>query len=276
MLRHLESFENFGFINENIEIQKVDPITYENITVTSLPYRSLLKENRIEFQKKLVAIGKDLGIKPIWLMHTMFHESRLDPKKADKVTKAAGLLSFLPQVYRNFVDESGKNLTQKEILNMSHVEQLDLVYSFYKTWIEAMGLGDELLVGDFGAITFYPAIIKKNGTWKFPEDVIEINKDMFEEFGEDGVITKDSYYAYLEKILNSDKEHSDTNDSLLGQFSGAIADPQTYLKKKPLEYYLETIMDIHNPFSDDSIQQQDIESTEKHKQMPNYDPDQLF
>lgn len=268
MLKHISNFKTFVKINESIRIEKIDPVSYERETVVSLPYLSYIRDNRHGFLQKLVKICKDLKINPLWLMHTMFNESRFDSKLADRISGGVGLISFLPSVIKSFLDtETGKNLTVNDVLQMSNVNQLDLVYSFYKSWFEVMKLKDNITPGDFAAITFYPTVIEKEMDWEFPSYVIEINGELFKEF-KDGAKTKKAYYDYIEKILNNEEEFSDAreNDSLLGNFTGAIIDAKTYMStKKHLEYYRELILNIQDPVLS-QVQPQDSENTEKQKQ----------
>jgi hypothetical protein len=62
-MNHIRRFKEFTRLNESIRIQKMDPSSYMEETVVSLPYLDHIKENRQEFLKKLVTISKDLGIK---------------------------------------------------------------------------------------------------------------------------------------------------------------------------------------------------------------------
>jgi hypothetical protein len=266
MLVHLKSFSTFQSIIESIRIERIDPVTYENETVTSLPYINYIKDNRQDFLKKLVRTAKDLNINPLWLMHTIFHESRFDSRKSDSVSKACGLLSFFPKVLRNFIDpETGKNLTPNDIIEMTNVEQLDVILSFYKAWIESMQIKDPIRPGDFSAITFYPSLIKMKMTWEFPQYVIDKNEEMFKSFERK---TKKDYYDYMESVLNSVEEYKDTDDYLLGEFSGAFAEPETYLSKKPLDFYEDVVMGSEDPTLSQNVQKYDVEETEKYKQDP--------
>lgn len=267
MLKHLRNFQNF--LNESIRVEKVDPASYQDETVTALPYMNLIEDNRQAFLKKIVRISEDLGINPLWLMHTIFHESRFDPKKKDNMSGAVGLLSFLPTVLNNFIDtESGKTLTSNDVLQMSNLEQLDIIRSFYKTWFERMGLKKPIVGGDFAAITFYPAIIKKDWEWEFPDYVVEKNSQTFKAFPSNGGRTKKDYYEYIDQVFKNEKEHDDTNNYLLGNFTGAIAEPGSYENKKPLEYYRELLTDIEDPVlsQQSKAQLQDQQETEKFKQ----------
>ena len=63
MLKHLRNFQNF--LNESIRVEKVDPASYQDETVTALPYMNLIEDNRQAFLKKIVRISEDLGIDPL-------------------------------------------------------------------------------------------------------------------------------------------------------------------------------------------------------------------
>jgi len=267
MLRHLKDFKNFNLF-ESIRIEKMDPSTYDKETVTALPYVKKIEENRQEFLKKIYKISEELDIKPIWLLHTIFHECRFDPKYKDPMSHGVGLISFLPSVLKSFIDdETGKNITSNDVLQMSNVDQLDLVSAFYKSWFEKMKLKSPIVAGDFAALTFYPAVIKKDWEWEFPEYVVNLNIEMFKKFPSGVGKTKRDYYEYIEQVLDSESEQEDSNDYILGNFSGAFAIPSTYGNKKPLEYYKDLLFSIENPDESKGLQAQDIETTEKSKQI---------
>ena len=270
MLKHLRDFKNF--LNESIRIDKVDPESYRDETVTALPYSKLIEENRQAFLKKIVRISDDLGIDPLWLMHTIFHESRFDPKKNDRMSGAVGLLSFMPLVIEKFIDtESGKTLTTNDVLQMSNIDQLDLIRSFYKAWFQRMKLKKPIVAGDFAAITFYPAVIKKDWEWEFPDYIVEKNNQMFKSFPSGGGKTKKDYYEYIDQVFGNEEEHDDSNNHLLGNFTGAIAEPGEYENKKPLEYYRDLLNSIEDPVlsQQSQAQLQDQQETEKFKQNDN-------
>jgi len=267
MLKHLKDFKNFSLF-ESIRIEKMDPSTYEKETVTSLPYVNQIEENRQEFLKKLCKISEDLEIKPEWLLHTIFHESRFDPKYKDQMSHAVGLISFLPSILKIFInDETGKTITPNDVLQMSNVDQLDLVSAFYKMWFEKMKLKSPIIAGDFAALTFYPEVIKKGWSWEFPDYVVDLNIEMFKKFPSGVGRTKKDYYDYIDQVLNNDTEQDETNDYILGNFGGAFAEPGSYSNKKPLEYYKDLLFAIQDPAQNQELQAQDIENTEKSKQI---------
>lgn len=267
MLRHLKDFKSFSLF-ENIRIEKIDPSSYKRETVTELPYINLIEDNRNNFLKKAIKISEDLGIKPQWLLHTIFHESRFDTKYQDNMSKAVGLLGFMPHVLKNFINpETGKSYTPNDVLQMSNIDQLDLVSAFYKSWLSEMNLKGEMSPGDFASLTFYPETIRKDWKWEFPSYVIDKNIETFKKFPSGGGKTKKDYYEYIDQIFNSDEEQDDTNNYILGNFTGAFADPKSYRAKKPLEYYRGVLDAIEDPYLNQDVQMQDLENTEKNKQV---------
>ena len=267
MLKHLKDFKNFSLF-ETIRIEKMNPSTYEKETVTTLPYVDKIEENRQLFLKKLCKISEELDIKPEWLLHTIFHESRFDPKYRDQMSRAVGLISFLPSILKIFInDETGKTITPNDVLQMSNIDQLDLVSEFYKMWFERMKLKSPIIAGDFAAITFYPAVIKKDWSWEFPDYVVDLNIEMFNKFPSGVGRTKKDYYDYIDLVLNNNTEQDDDNDYILGNFGGAFAEPGVYSNKKPLEFYKDLLFAIQDPAQNQELQAQDIENTEKSKQI---------
>jgi len=267
MLKHLKDFKNFSLF-ETVRIEKMNPSTYEKETVTTLPYVDKIEENRQLFLKKLCKISEELDIKPEWLLHTIFHESRFDPKYRDQMSRAVGLISFLPSILKIFInDETGKTITPNDVLQMSNIDQLDLVSAFYKMWFERMKLKSPIIAGDFAAITFYPAVIKKDWSWEFPDYVVDLNIEMFNKFPSGVGRTKKDYYDYIDLVLNNNTEQDDDNDYILGNFGGAFAEPGVYSNKKPLEFYKDLLFAIQDPAQNQELQAQDIENTEKSKQI---------
>jgi hypothetical protein len=266
MLRHLKDFKSFSLL-EGIKVEKIDPSSYEMETVNGLPYSNKIGDNRNDFLKKLIKISEEINIQPQWLLHTIFHESRFDTKYRDGMSGAVGLISFMPSVLKKFINpETGKNYTPNDVLEMSNVDQLDLVRTFYKSWIEQMNLSGDISPGDFAALTFYPEIIRKDWKWEFPEYVVDKNIETFKMFPSGGK-SKKNYYEHIEQIFTSDEEQDDNNNYILGNFSGAFADPESYMTKKPLEYYRGILDTIENPYLNTDIQMQDFENTEKSKQV---------
>jgi hypothetical protein len=263
---HLKYFHKFNTINEATKVDKVDPVSYDNETVLSLPYTDLIEENRQSFLKKLVRISKDLAINPLWLLHTIFHESEFDPKKSDRISGAVGLISFLPEVIKNFIDEeTGKSYTPNDILEMTNTEQLDIVKAFYSHWMERSKIKRPVSAGDFASLTFYPETINKDWEWEFPEFIVEKNPGLFKSFPSDGAKTKKEYYSYIDQMLNSEDAYDEDNSKFLGNFTGAILNPRSYEAKKPLEVYIDLIGSMEDPILNQELQAQSREDVKKNQ-----------
>jgi hypothetical protein len=233
-----------------------------------LPYVNKIEENRQLFLKKLCKIAEELDIKPEWLLHTIFHESRFDSKYKDQMSRAVGLISFLPSILKIFInDETGKTITPNDVIEMSNIDQLDLVAAFYKMWFEKMKLKSPIIAGDFASLTFYPAVIQKDWSWEFPDYVVDLNIEMFKKFPSGIGRTKKDYYDYIDLVLNNNTEQDEDNDYILGNFGGAFAEPGSYSNKKPLEFYKDLLFSIQDPAQNQDLQAQDVENTEKSKQI---------
>jgi hypothetical protein len=264
-MKHLKNFDSFRLF-ETIKIDRIEPSSFETQTVTSMPYTSLIRENRYSFLKKLIVISKNLGVNPLWLMHIIFHESEFDSKKYDKKTASVGLLSFSPEVVKTFIDpQTGKNLTKNDVLNMSNLDQLDLVNSFYKASFQKYGIKSPISSGDFAALTFYPFVIGKKDSWEFPEIVVQTNKPMFDEFPSVPGKTKKDYYEYTEALLKNEGEFDGSKNYLFGSFSGAFIDPSITLEIKPSEYYKELLNKIDDPAYMASLAVEEEKENEENK-----------
>jgi len=80
------------------------------------------------FKEKLIKVADDLRIAPAALWKVIKFESGGDPTITTKAgTKATGLIQFTPKTA-----EKQFGLTVGDIKKMSNVDQLDLVYQFYK------------------------------------------------------------------------------------------------------------------------------------------------
>jgi len=266
-MNHLKYYNEYKSISESIKIEKVDYQEYENETVTSLPYKDLVPENRIPFYKKIIYISEDLGISPLWLLHTIFANSRMDHKMTNDISGQIGLLGFNPEILTTFIEsDTGKPVTYKYVLQMDNLDQLDVVHAFYKSWKDKLNLNN-LKAGDFAAITFYPPMINKKDSYKLPEYLTAPNKNFFSKFNNLEDLDKASYYKKMEIDLNFDGEYETTNKYILGDYTGALFNPYSYNKDSFEDTYIETIGKMNEPTQiEDSINPQDKENTEKEKQ----------
>lgn len=266
-MNHLKYYKDYIIINESIKIEKIDYQEYENETVTSLPYKDLLSENRIPFYKKVIYISEDLGISPLWMLHTIFANSRMDHKMTENMSGQIGLLGFNPEIFSSFIDsQTGRPITYKYILEMNNIDQLDVVYAFYKAWKDKLNI-NRMSAGDFAALTFYPPMVKEKDSFKFPDFLSDANKNFLSSFNDLESIDKKAYYKKMEDTLNFDSEYETTNKYFLGDHYGGLFNPYTYNKKSFEDTYIDIIGKMHEPTQvDDSINPQDKENTEKEKQ----------
>lgn len=264
-VKHLKEFGSFHLL-ESIRIDRIEQGSFESQTVTSIPYMNLIKDNRYSFLKKLIVVARNLEINPFWLMHVIFHESQFDSKKYDRKTASSGLLSFSPGVVKTFIDpQTGKNLTKNDVLNMSNLDQLDLINSFYKASFQKYDIKSPVSAGDFAALTFYPFVVGKKDSWKFPEIVVQTNKPMFDEFLSVPGKTKKDYYDYIESIFKKENPLDGSKSYVLGNFSGAFIDPSITIEIKPVEYYTELLNKIEDPTYMASLAAQEEEESENEK-----------
>ena len=84
-----------------------------------------------EFLEKVVSISEDLQLNPDDMMAIMAFESWLNPKCGEGTGGAVGLIQFTNDAITEINKKNSKELTKEEILQMSAVEQLDIVYLYY-------------------------------------------------------------------------------------------------------------------------------------------------
>lgn len=129
-------------------------------------YINLVKSNKEEFAKKVIAISNYLGIQPNWLMALMNAESRLDHTAENKFAPfkdgyATGLIQFTPNTARWL------GTTTAELKAMSNIEQLDYVKKYFSPF-----RGKISDFGDLYLINFFPIAVGK------PDDFIIKSKNI--------------------------------------------------------------------------------------------------
>lgn len=102
-------------------------LNYYNKLFYGMMFESYIKDNKVQFLNKVNEISKKLDINPDWLMAIMYHESRFKTDKPNTNSNAIGLIQFMPSTYQN-----KWGLSASAIAKMNNVQQLDLVYDFYK------------------------------------------------------------------------------------------------------------------------------------------------
>lgn len=99
------------------------------------------------FMEKVKKVSSNLGVSEKDLLGIMNHESGLNPRAVNPMSKAVGLIQFMPKT------AIGLGTTAEEILKMSATEQMDLVEKYYKK--NGVHPGDD--IADLYMLTFMPA-----------------------------------------------------------------------------------------------------------------------
>lgn len=196
-MRHIYNFTQFSSLNESIEVEKIEPEKYSNETVPSLPFNTQIKDDKENFLKKLTYISKQLGVKPEWFMVLMQGESGFNPQATNSNGGATGLIQFMPKTIKDYAI-NGRSLSTDDLRKMSSLDQLDIVYAYYKAGMKMVGLSKFETPGDFFAITFYPKLVKVSDSFVFPDNVVQQNKGLFAKIGG---TTKKDYYEFYEKLV---------------------------------------------------------------------------
>ena len=103
------------------------------------------------FMEKVKQVSANLGVSEKDLLGIMNHESELNPRAVNPMSKAVGLIQFMPKT------ALGLGSSAEEILKMSATEQMDLVEKYYKR--NGIQAGDD--IADLYMLTFMPAARNK-------------------------------------------------------------------------------------------------------------------
>jgi peptidoglycan hydrolase-like protein with peptidoglycan-binding domain len=143
-----------------------------------------------DFMKKLDQVSNRLGVDKDVLLKVMQFESKLDPQAVNPMSKATGLIQFMPNT------AAALGTSVDALYNMTATAQLDYVEKYYKN----AGVKSGATVGDLYILTFMPAAANKpdnfvlgnaNGGRVFNLDASKVyaqNKGF--DKNKDGVFTK--------------------------------------------------------------------------------------
>lgn len=133
-----------------------------------------------EFLNKTVAIAKELGANPNYLMAIMQFESGLKANEVNRFSGATGLIQFMPSTAR------GLGTSTSALLAMSEIQQLDYVAKYlmpYKGKLNSLG--------DFYASILWPAAVgQPDGYVLFRVGTIQYRQNNGFDRNRDGIITK--------------------------------------------------------------------------------------
>lgn len=155
----------------------------------------LLKEKKHLFNdsslRKINKISKKHGIKPSWLILTMFKESRVNPKAVNPSSGASGIIQFMPSTARNL------GTTVEKIREMSFYRQLRYVDKYL------VSLNKSKLINtyeDFYLAIFYPRALGKDLNYTIGaknSKVVDLNRSIANERG---IITKKDVALHANRI----------------------------------------------------------------------------
>ncbi len=128
-----------------------------------MPYRKLIYEElvpsaiRTTFVKKVIDVAEKIGANPDWVMLVMKKESGINPAAVNKFSNATGLIQFMPTT------ATGLGTTVDALKKMTHLQQLDYVYRYYKKYPS----NKYNSFYDLYLATFYPAALGKPDSYVF-------------------------------------------------------------------------------------------------------------
>lgn len=111
----------------------------------------------VGFSDKLQIVSENINCSPKDLASVIYSESSFDPENVNPKTSAAGLLQFTPDVLSNM------GYTTDDVVNMSAINQLDLVEDYFTTRKEA-NMEDStsyLDASDLYALVLLPAYVDR-------------------------------------------------------------------------------------------------------------------
>ncbi len=124
-----------------------------------VPYEELIKENKDAFIAKVNDVAARLSIPAEWLFVRMKNESGLRADIRNSIG-CVGLIQFCPDTPRGSVKTiGGVQYSLDDIAGMSNVDQMDVVYAYYKQYKSKLLSYHDLLLS-----TLFPRSMAKPDT----------------------------------------------------------------------------------------------------------------
>ena len=150
-------------------------------------------------EAKINDIAFKLGTQPEYLKVIIYHECKFNPQAINKHTKAVGLIQFMPSTLK------GLGYKWQNVYNMNILQQLDVVYAYYK----AFGFNYKNPYS-LWLTTFYPYAIRHidNESYVFGSErsdnfarkMCRVNKGF--DLNRDGYITMSEYKEYHSLLID--------------------------------------------------------------------------
>ncbi len=153
---------------------------------------------RSQWETKMKAVCTALDIRPEWLMVVMHTESKLNPKASNG--SAVGFIQF------TVGSAKAIGTTRAELLQMNHIQQLDMVQKYLQRMIDWKGKLRS--IGDIYVATFAPGYIRSaNSTICYKGGTREYNGNKALDWDKDGNITRKDVVSFIhDKIPLEDRE----------------------------------------------------------------------
>lgn len=124
--------------------------------------REPVKKLDSAFYDKVVDVAKKLGNEKLVdaLLATMKHESQFSTSISAPGNVTRGLIQFFFGKAKTIKIGNKGPFTREQLASQTRVQQMDLVYEFYRYWFKALGISKPNLV-DIYVVTFFPAAVGK-------------------------------------------------------------------------------------------------------------------
>ena len=150
------------------------------------------KLSQVQFDK-VISVCNKLGINPNWLLAVMYFETgkTFSPAKTN-VIGSVGLIQFTrDKVGINYKTINGKRYNLTDLAKMSFIEQMDVVYEYYKEGIRTTKKVPASFVDTY-LLTFFPMAVGKNDDFIFQTKGLSASLIAKQNpiFAVNGVVTK--------------------------------------------------------------------------------------
>jgi len=158
-------------------------------------YENKITHNKSAFLAKVRRICSLLHMNPDDLMLVMWAESRLNHRNVNPISRATGLIQFMPAT------AIALGTTVTKLRNMTNVEQLTWVYKYFLPY-----KGKIHNVYDVYKIVFFPASLGKPKDWVFQTSRLSAKtvanaNPIIDKFPKDGKITVGEFETYVDQYL---------------------------------------------------------------------------
>lgn len=124
--------------------------------------RESVQKLDLAFYNKVVEVAKKLGNENLVdaLLATMKHESRFSTSISAPNNVTRGLIQFFFGKAQTIKIGNKGPFTREDLAKQTRVQQMDLVYEFYRYWFKALNISNPKLI-DIYVVTFFPAAVGK-------------------------------------------------------------------------------------------------------------------